>query len=77
MFIEIYHVNVTDNDVELGYDYRTYQEAVDECKRQGSFIKWYSDNACTSTAFPAYWTSGTRHDEIFVMRKACKKFSSP
>ncbi|OPL33430.1 hypothetical protein AM593_04161, partial [Mytilus galloprovincialis] len=48
-----------DNDVELGYDYGTYQDAVEECERQGSFIKWYS-----------YWTSGTRHDEIFVIRKA-------
>ncbi|XP_076083337.1 uncharacterized protein LOC143054267 [Mytilus galloprovincialis] len=59
---------ICDNDADLGYIYENYQDAADHCERQGSFIKWHS--ICNSTDLPGYWTSGTRHDETFVIRKA-------
>ncbi|VDI52491.1 Hypothetical predicted protein [Mytilus galloprovincialis] len=59
---------IRDNDADLGYIYENYQDAADHCERQGSFIKWHS--ICNSTDLPGYWTSGTRHDETFVIRKA-------
>ncbi|CAC5381138.1 unnamed protein product [Mytilus coruscus] len=61
---------ICDNDVELGYVYDDYKAAAKECERQGSFIKWHSDNLCNSTGLPKYWTSGTRHYETFVIKKA-------
>lgn len=70
-------MNFTDNDVELAYKFDKYKEAAEECERQGSFIKWHSDNLCNSTDLPRYWTSGTRHDEKFLIRKECKKLPSP
>lgn len=72
----VWHVNVTDNDIELGYNYANYQAAADQCEGQGSFIKWHEDSLCTSTELPEYWTSGTRHKANFVIRKACKEFLS-
>ncbi|CAC5415271.1 unnamed protein product [Mytilus coruscus] len=60
-----------DNDAELEYKHDdNYHAAAEECERQGSFIKWYSDSLCVTHAFPVYWTSGTRHTETFLLRKS-------
>ncbi|CAC5381139.1 unnamed protein product [Mytilus coruscus] len=71
-------VTVENSDVVITWIYLfKLQAASEECERQGSFIKWYSDSLCDSPGRqPKHWTSGTRHDETFVMRKACKKFES-
>ncbi|XP_052097067.1 uncharacterized protein LOC127732056 isoform X8 [Mytilus californianus] len=62
---------ICDNDAELGYGYGNYQAAAEECERRGSFIKWHSDNLCVLPGrLPEYWTSGTRHIETFLIRKA-------
>ncbi|XP_052097068.1 uncharacterized protein LOC127732057 [Mytilus californianus] len=59
-----------DNDAELGYTYDNYQAVAEECEGQGSFIKWYSDNVCAIQGFSEHWTSGTRQNKIFLLRKA-------
>ncbi|CAC5381137.1 unnamed protein product [Mytilus coruscus] len=62
---------ICDSDAELGYGYGNYQAAAEECERIGSFIKWHSDNLCVLPGrLPEYWTSGTRHIETFLIRKA-------
>ncbi|XP_052097062.1 uncharacterized protein LOC127732056 isoform X3 [Mytilus californianus] len=61
-----------DNDAELNYTYPKYKDAADECERQGSFIKWHSDNLCVTNrnSIHQYWTSGTRKMKTFLLRKA-------
>ncbi|CAG2225096.1 unnamed protein product [Mytilus edulis] len=40
-------------------------------KDKALFIKWYSDSLCDSPGIQRkHWTSGTRHDETFCIRKS-------
>ncbi|VDI79899.1 Hypothetical predicted protein, partial [Mytilus galloprovincialis] len=63
-----------DNGVDIKDKYEDYQAATDACASQDSFIKWYSENYCNKHDHDGlqekYWTSGTRHNETFRLRKS-------
>ncbi|CAC5424335.1 unnamed protein product [Mytilus coruscus] len=60
-----------DNDAKLNYTYPNHTAAARECERRNSFIKLHSDNLCVAESGKhQHWTSGTRKNETFLLRKA-------
>lgn len=65
-----------DNNRILGYKYGFYQNASDQCKKEGSFIKWYPNNFCRQEPilYP-FWTNGRRYNHTFYLKKSGKSYS--
>ncbi|XP_076083334.1 uncharacterized protein LOC143054263 [Mytilus galloprovincialis] len=61
-----------DNNIILGYNYGFYQNASDQCKKEGSFIKWYPNNFCSQeTPLPhPFWTNVRRYNHTFYLKKS-------
>ncbi|XP_052097055.1 uncharacterized protein LOC127732053 [Mytilus californianus] len=68
---EQHHDVTCDDNRQLGYTYVNYQNASEDCKKGGSFIKWYPDDFCSSNKFDhPFWTSGRRHNHTFYLKKS-------
>ncbi|CAC5408484.1 unnamed protein product [Mytilus coruscus] len=61
-----------DNNKNLGYLYGYYQNASRDCRKGGSFIKWYSDDFCSPkrTLAHPFWTGGRRLNHTFHLKKS-------
>ncbi|XP_052097056.1 uncharacterized protein LOC127732054 [Mytilus californianus] len=64
---ELNHNVTCDNNFNLGFSSDNHHDASIKCERQGSFIKWFPENFCTSDRLNhPFWTSERRQKHISI-----------